>query len=167
LVIASRPEVDLVERNALLSRLIEHGAGLRAGPGEEDPKAIAAGIVLLAETRLAMKRPETALVALDALPPSPPGVDTAKLLRLRVIALLWTNHISDAEAIGAPLVDWLDGLEAALSEPHARSILTAIRSRFGGVLPEPDGSRMAALAERLRTGNPDERATVPDKPDQH
>ncbi len=153
LLVASRPDMDLNRREAILSRLIEHGPrpGLRA----DDPHAIFSGILLLAQTRLALKRPDLALIALDSLPQSPPGVDPAQPLRLRIIALLWTNHIAQAAALNGPAGPWLDGLESAIAEPHAGTLLREIKSRFGQTLTLDESRRLDRLSSRIAGGTGD------------
>jgi len=143
--VASRPGMDPGLCDAILSRLTEHGPR----PHADDPHAIFEGIVLLARTRLALKRPDLALAALNALPPCPEGVDPAKALRLRVIALLWTNHITEAAALNAPVLAWIDGLEAAIAEPHSAAIFREIKSRFGPSLGLDESRRLDGLALRI------------------
>lgn len=144
--IARQLTEDMELRDAILARLAEPLA-LQA---VEDPELVAAGLVLLAETRLALGRPDTALTALDALPPDAGTVDRAHLDTLRTMGLVWTNQLDKAAELDAPATAWLDALERALSEPHARAIVQAISARFDGRLAPDQTRRLDALVSRLK-----------------
>src|SRR5262249_16478525 len=117
------------------------------------------GIILLARSRLALKRPDLALIALDALPGALSDPITPQ--RLRTIALLWTNRIPEAAALDSPPDAWLDGLEAAVGEPPARPLVTEIRPRCGPTLSQEQHKRLDRLAARIGTG-PGETTAPPD-----
>lgn len=140
---------DPAFRQRLLARLTEHGPEPKGGLQPGDPEAISQGIVLLARTDLALKRPDLAAAALDALPRSAAGVDSQELLQLRTVALLWSNRMEDAQQLDAPAAAWIEGLERAIAEPHARAILREIRQRFGGGLTKEQAERVKELAARL------------------
>lgn len=145
--IAQRPDVDAPMREAMLARLAEQGPTI--GQAVEDRAALMEGLELLAETRVAMKRPDLAVEALDALPPSPDGLDPEKLRSLRTVSLLWANQIDRATEVGAAPDAWLDGLERAIGEPHARAILRELRTRFGRALTPAQADRLNRLAARI------------------
>jgi hypothetical protein len=145
--IAERAEVDVGMREAMLSRLAEQGP--TTGQGVEDHAALMEGLELLAQARLAMKRPDLAVEALDALPQSPEGLDPEKLRSLRAVSLLWANQIERAAEVGAAPDAWLDGLERANGEPHARAILRELRTRFGRALTPAQTERLNRLAAKI------------------
>ncbi len=109
------------------------------------------GIVLLARTRLALGQPGSALDALDALAPLS-GAAYADTLASRATALLWLNRIPEAEKLDAPPSAWLDALEFAISQPHAREIAASIKTRFGAKLSTEQRERLAALVSRMPAG---------------
>jgi hypothetical protein len=164
--IASRPDTTPELRDAMLSRLTEHGAGFRRTPHIEDPAALSAAIMLLAQSRLDLKRPDLALVALDALPDSPVGISPDRVKYTRAVALLWSNRILEAGVLDAPAAAWLDGLERAVDEPHARSIAREIRTRFGKVLDSEQVTRFNQLTAKASHGKPDDDSGAQSNPAQ-
>jgi hypothetical protein len=149
LVEVARATSDLQFRAAILSRFIEHSAPAPDSRPASTHDTTMAGILLLAQTYLELKRPDLAAAALDAVPESSDGVDPGQMLRLRTIALLWSNRLDDAAALDAPAAAWLDGLERALGEPHAPAILKALKERFAGRLTPDEADRLKALTSRL------------------
>src|SRR5690606_31138620 len=104
---------------AVLSRVARRTV-LEDGLSPNERHAVYECLLLLAETRLALGRPDAALAALDTIPddiPEPQRVD-----RLRLIALLWTNHLDRAAELDTPAAVWLDGLERCIGEPHATDV---------------------------------------------
>jgi hypothetical protein len=158
-VSAALPPTDLVAvaseaqdptlRSKMLGRLTEHGPEPRGSMKPGDAEAITRGIILLAKTDLGMKRPDLAAAALDALPQTATGVDSRELASLRTVALLWSNRIEDAADLDAPVEAWLDGLERAIAEPHARMIVRKIRERFGPSMTPEEAERLSHLVSRL------------------
>jgi hypothetical protein len=143
---------DPTLREAVLARLAEP----QALQTVEDPESVAAGLVLLAETRLAVGRPDATLLALNAIPPDAMSIDTARIERLRVIALLWIGRLDRASELNAPAGAWLDGLEHAADQPHAAQIAEIIRQRFAGKLTKDQLSRLAVLEIRIQEQSPHE-----------
>ena len=108
------------------------------------------------ENRLLGTAQEPALVALDALPDSPVGISPDRVKYTRAVALLWSNRILEAGALDAPAAAWLDGLERAVDEPHARAIAREIRTRFGKVLDSEQVTRFNQLTAKASHGKPDD-----------
>ncbi|MCC6661094.1 MAG: hypothetical protein IT437_09440 [Phycisphaerales bacterium] len=133
------------DRELLLGYLMEP----RIGPSLEDPSIVGRGLLLLAQARLDMGRPDAALPTLAAIPEGG-GIDPATIQNLRTVALLWTGKIEEAAESSAPVGIWLDGLERAITQPHADEIAKAIESRFGATMSPVDRARLAALTERAR-----------------
>lgn len=144
----AREAEDPVLRETMLSRLAQFGPGAGRSAAE-DPRAIMEGLVLLAETRLALRRPDLAVSALDVVPQSPEGIDPVRITRLRAVALIWANQLARATELDAPIDAWLDGLERAIGEPHARAILREIEVRYGSALTESQAARLRLLASKL------------------
>lgn len=134
---------DQRTREAMLARL--------AGPfppGDADADTLGEGLNLLAETRLALGNPESALIALDAAN----GTTTPARARsefLRVVALLVLGRIDEASALDAPASAWLEGLAQAISRPHARSIVDAVAARFSAGMSPADAQKFESLRRRL------------------
>jgi hypothetical protein len=167
LVAVAESQSDPAMRIALLSRLTEHSAALPSARDAPDEGALVRGLLLLVQTQLAAKRPDLALSALDALPdpmPAPPaGASAESILSLRAMALIWSNRIREAAELNAPAAAWLDGLERAIGEPHAKAILNAIRARFSSTLTPEEIDRLQRLAARLSSqGAPEGHASAPD-----
>ncbi len=124
--------------------------------------------VLLTRNRLEQGRAGQALAVLDAVPSTRQG---PRLISLRVAALLCLNRIDDAAAITEPrevLADaWLQGLEAAIKEAHAREIADQIEERFGDSLSAAQRSRLETLERALpaREEEPGDAASAPPKDD--
>ncbi len=146
LLTAARASGDAALREALLSRLATGPSSRRSWASTAtgaDP-AVAAGLLLLAETRLDLGQPSGAIAALEALSASPNSVDPVVRASMMTVALLWLNRIDEAGSAGAGADAWIEGLRRASALPHAREILTAIRARFAASLtPE----QMAKLGE--------------------
>jgi hypothetical protein len=139
---------DLALREAMLARAAERPMGPFLPGHEEDLATVGDGLLLLAETRLALKRPDLALSALEALPPTWPGSHSFRALHAHALALLWTNRIEAAAELSAPPGVWLDALELAIGggEAHAPVILAQIRTRFEGTLTPEELERLEQLA---------------------
>lgn len=149
LTVATSSQTDLALREALLARVIDRPMGPFLPGEEEDMATLGECILLLAETRLALRRPDLALMAIEALPPTWPGTTSPRAQRLRVITLLWTNRLTAAAQVDAPVEAWIDALELAIAEAHAPAILRALLSRFSQDLTPQEHRRLEALALRL------------------
>lgn len=146
---AQRHESDPERCELLLSRLAEMSVDPMPARAPSEPLLLVNGLVRLAQARLALKRPDQAMQALETLPqPLPPGADPVAIRTLRTVSLLWSNRLDRAEAEDAPVSAWMDGLEVALAEPHAPAVLRRIRARFSTLTSE-ESARLEALAARL------------------
>lgn len=156
-----RPDSDL--REIVLSRLTRRSEST-AAPDEARLAAISEGLLLLAETRLALGRPEAALAALDAVPDD--DAQSVLAAALATTALLWTNRPALAAELDAPATAWLDGLEKAIAEPHAPQIAELIAERFNAALSPDDAARFQSLLEKLAELHPpasnEDRASKPE-----
>lgn len=151
IAIAREMRADSDLREVMLARLLRR-PGSAGAPDEAQLAAINEGLFLLAETRLAMGRPESALAALDAIPHD--GHASERTVALATVALLWTNRPAMAAELDAPAGAWLDGLERSIAEPHAREIAGLIDARFAGKLTPEEAARFQALLKRLAERTP-------------
>lgn len=113
------------------------------------PSAIA-GLQLLAETRLELNQPASALRALDTLAPINSRLSAAAA-DMRTKALVWLGRIDDAEPIPSGPEPWIDALAHCLDQPHAPRALAVIESRFAETLTPEQSARVATLREQMRT----------------
>jgi hypothetical protein len=152
LLAAARSSSDLPLREALLSRLATAPTGRRLGWTSSatgaDP-ALAAGLLLLAQTRLDLGQPSGAIAALEALSAAPNSVDPAVRASMLTIALLWLNRVDEATSCGSGPDAWIEGLKRAATQPHARDILTAIRARFAGSMTSEQLAHLSELEAKL------------------
>jgi hypothetical protein len=149
LAVAASTGSDLSLRESLLVRVVDRPMGPFLPGQEEDLATVGECMLLLAETRLALRRPDLSLIAIDALPASWPGSTSLRAVRARLIALLWTNRIPATADIDAPAAAWLDALELAIGEAHAPAILREIRARLEGKLTPEEQARLETLASAL------------------
>ena len=136
---------DRAERELLLGFLMEP----RPGPDVVDQAAEARALLLLAEARLDLGRPDAALPVLAAIKPAG-GVPADVVRDARTVALLWTGKIEEAEALGAPVSAWLDGLERAVAQAHAEKIGDGIDTKFGATMTAEQKARLALLTQRAQ-----------------
>lgn len=152
------------ELDALLSALIAPAPDAPHLSDQEQARARRDGLARLAALRLDAARPEPALAALNAIPPTTePSAGAERIERLRLIALVWSNRIPAATELDAPPSSWLAALERAIREPHAPEIVRTIRERFDSLLTPTERDRLERLAARLPTPTPD-RAEIEDEP---
>lgn len=137
---------------------------LTTDPIESAGSETAAGLILLAEVRLAAGRPDTALAALALLQPSAGAETVRRANELRTVALIWTNRFEEAAKVGAGASAWLDGLERAIGESHAMHIAEAIQTRFGEHLTAAEASRLAKLRDELKARHPEGTADAGEAP---
>lgn len=181
------PTVEIV-RLARLSADPSEAVGLlqpllSAGRAADDASRtqLAEGLLLLAQTHIALNNPNDALRVLAVIPEprvpeattdpgskTPPAttgsepVAQPEIQRLRVMLLVWLNRLDEASQIVAVDGDgldetgiadaWLDGFERALVEPHAGEIAKAITKRFPELSAE-QAARLHALQQQLAAAN--------------
>jgi len=151
LLAAARSSGDLPLREALLARLAAAPTtrrGWTLTTTGADP-ALAAGLLLLAQTRLDLGQPSGAIAALEALSATPNSVDPSVRTSMLTVALLWLNRIEEAASAGSEPDAWIEGLERAVAQPHAREILAAIRTRFVGTLTDEQAARLSEIESKL------------------
>lgn len=121
----------------------------RLGSAPSSDPVVHAGLVLLAQTRLALGRPARAIEALDLIVVPEGETPPADGVAARCTALVWLDKLEAAEKLNAPASAWLDGLEQAIRLPHARAIVRAIEAFGPERLDEAGRERLRALAARL------------------
>jgi hypothetical protein len=152
--VASDHSRTLQSRETLLAPLARQGPEARTPRPPADLSSIAAALLLLAETRLALGFPETALVALDAAPAFTSPAEADRAARLRLLALLRTNQVPAALALQAPASAWLDSLQQCAAEPQAATILKLIRARYAHLLSGEEAKRLDDIASRVAPPDP-------------
>jgi hypothetical protein len=105
---------DAALRQDLLARL----------PGASPQPGLDEGLLLLARTRLELRRPVAALAALDAARNDAPGVAD-----LRRVVLIRLGRLDAPELARASTETWIAGLEASLDQVHAPQVIAAIDAR--------------------------------------
>ena len=162
-------ETDLVMRERLASAP-PGGPIDGAAPDAAQRRDLA---LLLARTRLQLKKPDAALEGLDAaLPAAPapivdagttPSTADAWCAPLRVVALAWLNRVSEAVALSRrveiPIDPWIEALEFSAELPHARAIRSVIDELYASRLTGTDRSRLESIDRRLNGQGPPELAT--------
>jgi len=173
----ARLSADPVEAVGLLQPLLSAGRAT----DDESRVQLAEGLLLLAQTHVALNNPNDALRALAVIPePQLPDAATepggevtsaaaqtaaghaAEVQRLRVMLLVWLNRLdeagqsvvkSDGTIDEAGIADaWLDGFERAIVEPHAADIAQAIVERFTELSAEQT-TRLNILQQQLVAAN--------------
>lgn len=143
--------VSRVPGEALRERMLSRLATTAATGA---PAEMATGLLLLAETRLALGLPEGAIAALDALAPFAETIDPNRPLSLRTGALLFLGRVESAESLNAPAGAWMQGLRRCTSLPHAGDIIAAIRRLFAGVLTPDDLRLLDEIEARIAASSP-------------
>ncbi len=143
LLVAARAAEPAI-REVILSRLTD-----TTTPGDATAESLAAGLLMLAEARLKLGEPEGALAAAEAVPNAASESLLGAVLRARTVALVWLGRINEAEDVNGPPDAWLEGLEHAITEPHAAMVAAVLAERFEGVLTPEEAARLEEL--RLRT----------------
>lgn len=165
ITIAQDATTTPAQRDALLRPLALVGPPPESqprGPGSE--ATVAAGLLLLAETNIELRRPAAVLEALDALPPSAARTDRGRLTRLRVIALVMLDQIPAAIAAQAAPSDWVDALELVADQSHAPAVVRTIRQRYARSLSPEETRRLDAIAARIAQAPDPEADPPPDTP---
>lgn len=140
---------DLPFRESLLAVLASPERILSERADPEKYKAIGEGLILLAETRLALDRPDSAVAALDTLATLDPALDGVRTASLRAMAMLCLNRIEDAQLLNAPASVWLDALDRCMDRPYAAAIAAALSRRFAGALSPEETLRLDGLVAML------------------
>lgn len=107
-------------------------------------------IGLLASTHADLGKPADAADALDLIAADPEAFAFGPL---RLTVLLWLGRTDQALAIQQPLPAsaWLDGLERALSLPHAAAVREAVAAHLPGPLGPDEQRRFDELSARIPT----------------
>ncbi len=124
--------------------------------------AIAGGLVSLARLRLDLDKPADAVSAIEALPELPTVREAGELAGIRAIAFIELDRLDQAEATGAAVSAWLNGLRAVTAKPQGRAVAAMIEKKFGSTMTEAERTRFEELRASLPalTQSPD----APDEP---
>jgi len=140
-LVAARPGLGSAAREAVLAPVAERAETAERVPGG----GIETGLVMLARARLELGNASGAFAALELLPQDEGVGATEEVRRLRVVSLVATGATERAEELGAPAGWWIEGLELAAEQPHARGVLEEIRTRFGEALTDEERERLRAI----------------------
>ncbi len=127
-------------------------AGTVAFHADDDPDGCRASLTLeLALARLAMREPQAALAALDALPEDRRMLPHASA---RTHALLWLGRLDEARALqetrgDVPASVWIDALRDAIELAHATALATQAADLYSETLNDAERIRLNALVARL------------------
>lgn len=144
------PEV----RESLLSRVVNMTVADPADPTKDpfkgpDAADLVEALFALAQVQLELSRPAAALGTLDLLPKDP-DVLAARATALRVKALLYLDRMENALELEGTADQWLDGMEYAVTLPHALAIGSEIDYRFGTDMTTSQRARLEALTRLAR-----------------
>jgi hypothetical protein len=143
------PEPELLER--LLSTLENPNRILSESQDDTQATAIAKGLLILAQARLELGKPDAALAALQSLPSLDIYADPAVSTRTFLACWLGLGRIDDARAMKADAAAWLDALTVIKGQPRAdrQRTLDAFSLDFGPTLTADQRTRFDALQSRL------------------
>lgn len=154
LLAVARSTPDRIMRESLLARLTTAPVRTVTIPrrgvvylGRD--QATIAGLMMLAQTRLELNQPGSALQALDAVGSGAPQDAKELYLSLRTVCLAALDRVEDAAAIDAPAIAWVRALELVASQPQAPRVLALIDSRFASELPDDLAVRVVAIRRKL------------------
>lgn len=122
---------------------------LPEGP-DELRQAVARGLLLLAELRLKLLRPDAALAATDAadqIENSP--IDDQELADLRSTALLLAGRFDEVGRLSGSSASWMNAMELAIDEPATLFIAEDFDRRFAHSLEGDELSRYSEIRQRL------------------
>lgn len=146
--VAQRLDITPETRIAMLGRLTEPQGEVN-GPQIAD---LILGLVMLAESHLELGRPDLSLVALEAARRVDVPADSEQATRLRRVhaaTLIAMNHLDEAQAMGATVRAWLEGLSYVLDEPFAHDVVARILAIFGESLTPDERATLAELERAI------------------
>ncbi len=161
--VAQRPDVTTEMRVSMLTRLTDPAT---AGNGVHGPHLLL-GLVLLAESHLDLRRPDQAMIAIDAaarIEVPPDSEQAARVRDIRATALIAENKLAEAVALGASVRAWLDGLSHVIDEPFAREVVERIRQIFAEMMTPEELASLIELERAIPERVPGESPPPEDPP---
>lgn len=149
-VVALVPDEDLQWQESLLAHFASEDRRLSEQYSPEQFDALCDGVLLLAELRVRIGKPDAALAAIEACKNIDKEVDPLRLARVRTISMIWINRLDLAAQVPAGADAWLEGLKAILELPHATQVASTIRSRFADSLSPEESSELDRLTGQIR-----------------
>lgn len=145
------PEPALLDR--LLSTLENPNRILSESQDDTQATAIANGLLILAQARLELGKPDAALSALQSLPSLDIYADPAVVTRTFLACWLALARLDDARAMKADADAWLDALTVIKGQPRGerQRTLDAFSADFANSLTPDQRARFDALQSRLNT----------------
>lgn len=145
-VVAVAPEDDLQWQESLLANFASENRRLSEQYAPAQMRALCNGVLLLADLRLELGKPDTALAAVESTKGIDQYADPARLARVRTIGLAWLNRVDAAAEQDAPPSVWLEALEASRELPHAAELASHVRARLYESFTPDERERFEALA---------------------
>ncbi|HYE60691.1 MAG TPA: hypothetical protein VD997_01730 [Phycisphaerales bacterium] len=127
-------------------------------------RAIAEGVVELADLELSERQPEAALAALDNAPFAELLVESERLSSVRCAALLGLGQVQLARPFQVPAEAWIRGLQLAASKEQGGAILAEIEQRFASVLTMEQRATLDLLRAEINAADEARRAAENPKP---
>lgn len=134
-------------RELVLTPLLDPARRLSLNPESPAYQLNVRGLLMLARARLDARRPDEALLALDAAPDPTDPADVARLTSLRARALLALGRAEQALALNASADDWLDGLEPVADDRDTLGLIEVFASAFDSLSPQQQ-QRLEAIRAR-------------------
>ncbi|MCC6428103.1 MAG: hypothetical protein IT435_14935 [Phycisphaerales bacterium] len=141
-------------REPLLSNLASINRILSERHSTATFEALGEGLLMLAQIRLELNKPDGALAALDAMPELAVLEGEAPVDAVRTESLLCLGRLSEAANIRSSSEPWIAALARSLDKPFSRQIADEIERRFGTQLSPADQLRFQNLRRRLPPTNP-------------
>lgn len=158
------PATDLLEtilattdptlRSVLLPMLASENRVLSEGANPKNLRAIARGVIMLAQSDLVRGDAAGALAAIEGAP-FLDEVFPDEAAPLKCAALVALGRIEEAEPINSPLASWLRGLELSRNSSHETSVAVAILNRFAESLTPDQKTMLIAIRDRPAPPPPD------------
>jgi hypothetical protein len=143
------PDPTLLDR--VLTTLENPNRILSESQDDAQTEAIARGLLVLAQARLDMGKPDAALAAMQTLPTIDIYADPLACTRTLLACWLGLGRLDDARALKADAAAWLDALTVIKGQPRAerQRILDAFTADFGPTLEPAQKSRLDTMLARL------------------
>jgi hypothetical protein len=143
------PDPTLLDR--VLTTLENPNRILSESQDDAQTEAIARGLLVLAQARLEMGKPDAALAAMQTLPAIDVYADPLAYTRTLLACWLGLGRLDDARNLKADAAAWLDAITVIKDQPRAerQRILDAFTADFGATLEPTQKSRLDTLLARL------------------
>lgn len=114
------------------------------------------GVLALADVRLELGRPASALDALDLLSPAAPAAEPEQRAALRLSAYILLDELDRAVALDAGADAWLTALERAAELPQAARAEAVVAERLLESMTDEQLSRLQQIRETIQNAQSEE-----------